>query len=256
MCVLNSCTCSKGNKCPVAYPTFPGSLTGNNGWSPLLSVVVDAVNLDPDGNDRDVLQLVGWFGGEGTTPTDYVGQYLGTTGFVPAIANGTNIRGARGAAGATPTGVWTNVAFGSIPIGATGITGVGVGGTFTVTSLTAGSLAYLEIGKTMFISFELVGVASVDLGGATEVRALFDLRMPNGRSAALAGGGGTIGYAHLQVYGANCEMAYPRLGLAGICHPLTYGSNTIHIDTGYITNTGGLPTTEFIVRGALAFEFQ
>lgn len=62
---------------------------GNSGWSPALSIVSD--------NDRRVLQVSGWVGGQGVPPS--TGEYVGLTGLVSAIAGGVDIRGAAGASG-------------------------------------------------------------------------------------------------------------------------------------------------------------
>lgn len=71
------------------YSVGPQGDPGDNGWSPQFAVVSDST--------RRVLQLTGWTGGTGTTPTTHVGEYVGSTGFVPLIANGVDIRGSAGA---------------------------------------------------------------------------------------------------------------------------------------------------------------
>lgn len=58
-------------------------------WAPVLGVIQDG--------ERSVLKLQGWSGGSGTTPTIFVGQYVGLEGFVADIAEGIDIRGATGA---------------------------------------------------------------------------------------------------------------------------------------------------------------
>jgi hypothetical protein len=63
---------------------------GNKGWSPILAAVADGA--------RRVLQIADWTGGDGTKPT--TGEYVGLIGLVPTAAEGVNIRGAEGAAGA------------------------------------------------------------------------------------------------------------------------------------------------------------
>lgn len=70
---------------------FADSITalGNNGWGPDYAVVADGT--------RRVFQLVGWSGGEGTEPTDHVGEYLTTTGYTSTIGLATDVRGAAGA---------------------------------------------------------------------------------------------------------------------------------------------------------------
>jgi hypothetical protein len=78
---------------------LPTGARGYNGWQPILSTVIDNVNLDEEDDYRVVLQLVGWAGGTGPTPTLFIGQYIGTTGMVSAIASAVNIRGAKGADG-------------------------------------------------------------------------------------------------------------------------------------------------------------
>lgn len=59
---------------------------GQNGWSPRLAVIAR--------NREEVLQIQDWFGGEGTRPP--IGQYIGRTGFVDAIADAVNIKGRDG----------------------------------------------------------------------------------------------------------------------------------------------------------------
>lgn len=59
---------------------------GNDGWFPELGNVVDGARI--------VQQIVDWHGGGGTKPA--TGQYVGATGFVSAIADAVNIRGAPG----------------------------------------------------------------------------------------------------------------------------------------------------------------
>lgn len=63
---------------------------GNDGWSPVFSVENDSA--------RRVLRVVDWVGGEGTKPA--TGKYVGATGLETLIANGVDIRGPQGAAGA------------------------------------------------------------------------------------------------------------------------------------------------------------
>jgi hypothetical protein len=80
----------------ITGPTGSTGLTGaagtngDNAWTPELAVVADGA--------RRVLQVVDWFGGEGTKPT--TGLYVGATGLEALIANGVDIRGPEGAAGA------------------------------------------------------------------------------------------------------------------------------------------------------------
>ena len=70
---------------------------GDDGWSPKFATV-------PHG-ERRVLQVADWFGGGGTKPD--VGQYIGETGFVAAIAEGVDIRGPAGEDGEDGTGICT-----------------------------------------------------------------------------------------------------------------------------------------------------
>lgn len=73
--------------------------TGDSAWMPSFRVVIDAVNLDSEGQTRDVLEIYDWFGGEGIKPT--ITGFLGASGIVANIVNGVNIRGSRGAVGET-----------------------------------------------------------------------------------------------------------------------------------------------------------
>lgn len=68
-----------------------GGVAGDNGWSPLFAIEADG--------DRRVLKLNGWAGGTGANP-GYVGYYVGTSTFVPDIADGVDIRGEQGPPGA------------------------------------------------------------------------------------------------------------------------------------------------------------
>ncbi len=64
-------------------------LNGSNGWSPVLAVV-------PNGEKR-VLQIYGWTGGTGATPSS--GQYISATGLTSDINAATDIRGQQGIQG-------------------------------------------------------------------------------------------------------------------------------------------------------------
>lgn len=65
---------------------------GDAGWSPQFAIA-------SDGNRR-VLQLTGYTGGEGTEPTENVGEYVSSSGYTATIGSATDIRGATGASGA------------------------------------------------------------------------------------------------------------------------------------------------------------
>ncbi len=65
---------------------LPG-LDGYHGWTPVLAVVADGA--------RYVQEVVGWTGGAGASPPS--GLYVGPDGFVSAIGDAVNIRGASGA---------------------------------------------------------------------------------------------------------------------------------------------------------------
>lgn len=67
--------------------TIGDSLPGLAGWSPVLACVVDG--------ERRVLRVVDWSGGEGTKPT--TGLYVGASGLVALLADGSDVRGAIGA---------------------------------------------------------------------------------------------------------------------------------------------------------------
>lgn len=82
-------------KSAVTGPRGPGStdpgtsVSGDDGWSPIFSVVTDG--------QRRVLQVTDWAGGAGTKPA--VGSYLGAGGFVATVAAAVDIRGGAGAPG-------------------------------------------------------------------------------------------------------------------------------------------------------------
>lgn len=73
---------------------------GDDGWTPRFSVVSDSA--------RRVLQVSDWVGGGGTKPA--TGQYVGSTGFVAAVADAVDIRGPvgqTGGAGTAGLNAWT-----------------------------------------------------------------------------------------------------------------------------------------------------
>lgn len=251
MCVTNSCSCGKGNKCPVAYPTFPGSLTGNDGWEQTIETVVDNVNLDPDGQYRVVHRVTGWVGGGGTAPTAYVGQYLTSTGYTTVLASAQNYRGAKGDTG-NATGVWTTLTQANYPIGVNSFRAYTVDGVsvFTATSLNASTVRYMRIGKTMFLNFSFDGVATVSGAPVNPTfRVEWDIHTPLNLQANT---NADVGFAVLKLSGGNCEMQYPNLALAGVCHTLS--TDVFHVDTGLVLNTGGAVTTNFNLFGSLVFE--
>jgi len=88
-------TCESENCRNTIVTKGPKGNTGNNGWTPAFSIVAD-------GDTREVLRLIAYFGGTGTTPTANIGKYLGPSGFVTAIGDGENIRGTDGSDGWIP----------------------------------------------------------------------------------------------------------------------------------------------------------
>lgn len=60
---------------------------GDNGWSPVLAIASD--------DDRRVVQIADWVGGEGSKPA--TGDYVGASGLTSDIAQAVNIRGPAGA---------------------------------------------------------------------------------------------------------------------------------------------------------------
>lgn len=69
---------------------------GDRGWSPVFAVATDG--------NRRVLQLVDYVGGEGSTPTDNIDEYVGAAGMTATIGDAVDIRGATGATGASGSG--------------------------------------------------------------------------------------------------------------------------------------------------------
>lgn len=61
---------------------------GYNGWSPVL-VMALAANPNPPPTNLLVAKLIGWVGGAGTPPTDYIGFYVNNTfdGFTSDLGN-------------------------------------------------------------------------------------------------------------------------------------------------------------------------
>lgn len=66
------------------------------GWAPVFGIVTDGA--------RRVLILLDYIGGVGTKPTTYIGQYVGTSGYVSLIASAVDIRGPQGTQGAAGSG--------------------------------------------------------------------------------------------------------------------------------------------------------
>jgi hypothetical protein len=73
-------------------PGGPPGPQGDKGWAPYYNLIADG--------DRIVLQLGGYVGGEGTAPTNNVGEYVNASGYTASIASAIDIRGAQGPAGA------------------------------------------------------------------------------------------------------------------------------------------------------------
>lgn len=73
----------------IAQATDLRGTSGGGGWAPVMAAVVDG--------DRIVQQIVDWVGGSGTKPA--VGQFIGPSGLVTAIADATDIRGQAGPPG-------------------------------------------------------------------------------------------------------------------------------------------------------------
>jgi hypothetical protein len=67
----------------------PTGTAGSKGWSPVFSAVTD--------DERRVLQVTDWVGGQGSKPD--TGDYVGATGLESDIANAVDIRGGVGASG-------------------------------------------------------------------------------------------------------------------------------------------------------------
>lgn len=67
-----------------------GETESTGGWTPILALVADGA--------RYVMQVVDWMYGSGEKPD--TGVYIGASGFVVDIADGVNVRGASGDAGA------------------------------------------------------------------------------------------------------------------------------------------------------------
>lgn len=63
-----------------------GGGSGDNGWSPILTLVTDG--------SRRVLQVSDWTGGQGTKPA--TGQYIGAAGLTSTIGDAVDIRGTDG----------------------------------------------------------------------------------------------------------------------------------------------------------------
>ncbi|MGL6106303.1 hypothetical protein, partial [Romboutsia sp.] len=59
------------------------------GWSPVL-------NLETVGDERTVLKLVGYIGGQGTMPIDNIGSYFGPSGFVINSIDAVDLQGDNG----------------------------------------------------------------------------------------------------------------------------------------------------------------
>jgi len=79
---------------------------GSDGWSPILAAVADS--------DRRVFRVVDWVGGEGTKPA--TGKYLGSSGLVDAVGDGTDVRGPAGSGAGDVTGPGATTVAGEIAV--------------------------------------------------------------------------------------------------------------------------------------------
>ena len=82
----------KGDTGPQGIRGPSGGTDGESAWTVELAVV-------SDGAEREVLQVVDWFGGSGTKPA--TGSYLGHAGFVSLRSDAVNVRGSTGPTGAS-----------------------------------------------------------------------------------------------------------------------------------------------------------
>ena len=81
----------------------PQGAPGDAGWSPVLSYIADG--------DRVVAQIIDWVGGDGSKPD--IGNYIGVSGEVSDIADGVDVRGARGYQGTIQFQIFRTVANGA-----------------------------------------------------------------------------------------------------------------------------------------------
>lgn len=79
---------------------------GSDGWSPILAAAADS--------DRRVFQVVDWVGGEGTKPA--TGKYLGPSGLVDAVGDGTDVRGPAGSGAGDVVGPGATTVAGEIAV--------------------------------------------------------------------------------------------------------------------------------------------
>lgn len=121
---------------------LPRGLPGFAGWSPHFSVVSDG--------ERRVMRLVDWIGGEGDAPSAFVGHYVGATGYVEAIGDAADVRGAQGSPGvgvpgqsvtASDEGVLLTAAMNAINFVGSGVTATASGNSVTVSVPTPSAAA-------------------------------------------------------------------------------------------------------------------
>lgn len=252
---MAACGCGSST-CGCSDVTLPVGPRGYNGWSPILAVVEDAVNLDGDGNSRYVHQIVGWTGGSGITPTTYLNYYVGATGPVPLIINGVNIRGA---AAVVDTSAWefetittylttapTNVSTQNFAI-------VPVVGTFTVNSISSYEMKYKTIGKILFCNYQISGTAVI-LNVVETLEIDVYVKIPGGYT-------GTGSTAKVGLSGITATFTLPDYGGLTATQLLdlnVFPTNEkyIYSDSFILENQSGGLSSSFTIRGQVIMEID
>ncbi len=241
---------------------------GYNGWTFLLANIVDSTNLDANGDSRIVQQIIGYTGGTGPTPTQYINYYLTTTGVTTSISSATNIRGAKGAFNAawissTPT-TYSN---GTPPTNT--IVADESTGTFNLTGVTGTSrIRYVQTGTTMILQFSIVGTMTIV--DAVEVISLrFFVKIPNSKTASsvndnggcwfIPSAGDALNKNILQIAGIGVSVAGTGTTTEDPVYPSTihpYVTDPTYLVTNnfILANASGESTGTFILKGEITFE--
>jgi len=242
---------------------------GYNGWMIIPANVIDAVNLDSNGDTRVVEQVIGWVGGTGPTPTLYLGQYLTTTGFTTDISLAVNKRGSSGSFNTT---TWTETTPSTYSNGTPPVNTIVADestGTFDLTSVTNTSrIRYKQLGKTMLLQYNING--TMDIVDAMEVISVrFFIKIPNSKTANSVNDSGTcflipsagdaLNKNILQVAGVGVSIAGSGTTTEDVVYPSMvkpYVTNPTYLVSNYfvLANASGETSGTFNIRGEITFE--
>lgn len=296
MCTRNSCNCGRGNGCPVAYPTFPGSLVGPTGpegpegdgyvlssSTPLVfPLALGSQALTVDKTDSDSAYSVGsrirvadpsnptvdYFEGvitaySGTTLTLTI-DYAPGTSVVPIAVWNISITGDVGTVVGFDDLPWVEytvtTAQNTAPPYTGDICSNSTANVFEILTAT-GVIRYKKLGKTILLSFYVNGTMIVSTASSTGIAVIFYIKIP---TTILTPVNSQFDSGSAFLVPGSQNILSP-IGIENKVYPNTLltndGGNTGYLSTqnfSMITGTVGPYDTNgiFLINGSITFEVQ